>query len=519
MSARAPRPGPEGDRVVAWIERHLSHVSGQWAGQPLRLAPWQADRVIRPLFGVRERSGLRRYRSALIGVPRKAGKSTLGAAIALRLLTADGEPGAEVYSAAADREQARIVFGIARRMVEQSPALSRRVKVYRNSLVVEATGARYQVLSSDAFTKHGLSPSGVIFDELHAQPDRELWDVLTTGQGARRQPLTVAITTAGFDETSICYELYDYGRRVARREVDDPSFLFAWWGAGAQDDWRDEATWAKAQPNLGVSVSVEFMRREAAQAEAMPARQNTFRRLYLNQWTQASTRWLDLNAWDASAGLVSESALEGRRCFGGLDLASVSDFTAWVLVFPAEDGFEVACRFFLPAAALKRRSPMRATLQAWARNGFVSVTDGDVADVGAIEAQMDADRRRFDIAEVAYDPWEARDLVGRLTDAGWPMIEWPQSAARMNGPAKQLEELVARKALRHGGNPVLRWQADNVVVRIDGDGRIKPDRRRSVEKIDGIVALVMALGAATRQRPAAKPSLYGFDPSILGELA
>ncbi len=280
--------------VAGWIERNCAHVKGQWAGQKLVLEPWQRNEVICPLFGTLNPDGTRRYRTALIGIPRKNGKSTLGAAMALRLLFRDGERGAEVYSCAGDRDQAAIVFEIARGMVEANAGMSAIAKVYRRAIVVPRTGSTYKVLSADSFTKHGLSPHGVIFDELHVQPSRELWDVMTTGQGARRQPLTVAITTAGYDRESICWEQFDYGRRVASGTVDDPTFFFRWWGAPEDVEWADERVWEEAQPNLGVSVSREFMRAECRQAKAQPARQNTFRRLYLNQWTQ---QLLDESGW------------------------------------------------------------------------------------------------------------------------------------------------------------------------------------------------------------------------------
>lgn len=486
-----------GSEVVAWIEKHASHVKGEWAGRRLKLEPWQATGIIEPLFGTLRPDGLRQYRTALIGVPRKAGKSTMGAAMALRLLFGDGEPGAEVFSAAADREQAAIVFEIARGMVEANPAWSKAAKVYRRSIVLPSHGRVYKVLSADAYTKHGLSPHGVIFDELHAQPNRELWDVLTTGQGARRQPLTVAITTAGYDKTSICYELYDYGQKVNAGIVEDPSFFFRWWGVEESDDWEDEETWARAQPNLGVSVSLDFLRTEARQAKHQPARQNTFRRLYLNQWTSADVRWLDLGLWDENAGVIDEAKLVGRECFGGLDLASTSDFTAWVLVFPG-DPVEVLARFFLPRAALEKRTAMRPTLEVWEREGFLTVTDGDVVDYDAVFAQVDADARRFSLREVAHDPWNATDLVRRIDDAG--MTVWPlqQTVTALSPACKELERLLGARKLRHGGNPILRWMADNVMAFSDSAGNIKPDRKKSTEKIDGIAALVDALSALMR---------------------
>lgn len=499
--------------VAAWIERNCAHVKGEWAGSPLLLEPWQRDEVIVPLFGTLNPDGTRRYRTALIGIPRKAGKSTLGAAIALRLLFRDGEPGAEVYSAAADRDQAAIVFEIAKGMVEANRGMAAIAKVYRRAIVVPRTGSTYKVLSADAFTKHGLSPHGVIFDELHAQPNRELWDVLTTGQGARRQPLTVAITTAGFDRESICWEQYDYGRKVAAGVVDDPTFFFRWWGVADGERWDDEEVWGRAQPNLGVSVTREFLRSEARQAKAQPARQNTFRRLYLNEWTQAAARWIDLGAWDATAGLVNEVDMRGRRCYGGLDLASSTDVAALCWDFPADDdaSHDALWRFWVPEERLPDLDGRTAgQASVWARQGWLSVTEGNVIDYHAVLDQIDRDARAFDVAEVAYDRWGMTQLSQDLMDAGMKVIPFGQGFASMSAPTKEFERLVLDGKYRHGGNPVMRWMIDNVVVRQDPAGNLKIDKGRSTEKVDGAVAAVMALDRATRNAQKRSYRIVGF---------
>ncbi|HVN52078.1 MAG TPA: terminase TerL endonuclease subunit, partial [Acidimicrobiales bacterium] len=394
---------------------------------------------------------------------------------------------------------ARLCFSTASRMVEANPAFKANgIRVLRNAIVVDRTGSSYKAISAEAFTKHGLSPHGVIFDELHAQPNRELWDVLTSGQGARRQPLTVAITTAGFDRQSICYELYEYGRQLEAGLIEDPTFFFRWWGAPDEADWTDRETWALANPNYPTSPKGEFLEGEFKQASLIPARQNTFRNLYLNQWVQASVRWLDLRLWDDNAGLVDEAALEGRRCWAGLDVASTSDFTALVYLFPPigeETGWQVVCRFFLPRQAVETRSAMRPTLEVWEREGWLTVTDGDVVDDQTIKATIKRDAARFNIRTLGFDPWDARSLAQwAQDDLGLDLEKIPQSMARLSGPSKELERMLGDRLLQHGGNPILRWMADNVVLRTDGDGRIKPDKKKSSEKIDGIVALVMALG-------------------------
>jgi len=492
-----------GTEVADWIERNCTHSKGEWAGQPLELQPWQRDEVIRPLFGTIRRDGRRQYRTALIGIPRKAGKTTLGAALALRMLFRDGEKGAEIYSAAADREQAALTYEIGAAMVHANSDMAKLAKVYRRSIVVPHTGSVWKVLSAEAYSKHGLNPHGVIFDELHAQPNRELWDVLTTGQGARRQPLTIAITTAGYDRETICWELYDYGRKVRDGVIDDPTFFFRWWGVDEGEAWDDEAVWAKAQPNLGVSVSIDFLRAEANQAKHQPARQNTYRRLHLNEWTAASARWIDLGAWDRTAGLVVGQDLRGRRCFGGLDLASSVDLAALCWDFPGEDGSHDAIwRFWLPEERLgdlDRRTGGQASV--WAREGFLSLTSGNVIDYRAVLDQVDADAQAFDVVELAYDRWGMTQLSQDLTDAGMTVAALGQGMATMSPPSREWERLILDGKYRHGGNPVQRWCVDNVVATSDSAGNIKPDKRASSEKIDGVVAAIMALDRALRHEP------------------
>lgn len=489
----------EADKAVRFFTK-IPHTKAEWAGLPFELAPWQEHEIIRPLFGTLRKDGTRQYRTALIGIGRKNGKSTLSAGIALKLLLADKEPGAEVYSAAADRDQAAIVFEMAKAMVEASPNLARVTKLYRRVIEVPRTGSVYKVLSADAYTKHGSSPHGVIFDELHAQPNRELYDVLTTGQGARRQPLTVAITTAGNDPTSICFELYDYGRRLKLGTIEDPSFFFRWWGAEYEDDWTDEAVWAKANPNLGVSPTLDFLRTEIHKAQASPARQNTVRQLYLNQWVRQTTRWLDMRLWDENAGLIAEEDLAEKDCYAGLDLASTLDFSAWVLFFPdavdvgdGETADAVLARFFLPQSALERRSAMRPTLEAWARDGWLTITPGDVLDYNAVRHQIDLDAQAFSILGVGYDSWNANEVVSFMDQNGLDTKGITQTTARLNAACRDLERRLGLRRLHHGGNPILRWMADNVEATMDSNGNLKPDRKKSTEKIDGISALVDAL--------------------------
>ena len=506
-SGRA-RAAEAADNAVAFF-RALRHSKGRWAGQPFELLPWQ-EKIIRDLFGTLRPDGKRQYRTAYIEVPRKAGKSTLSAGIALLLLL-EGEPGAEVYSAAADRDQASIVFAQAKAMVEASPVLQKACEVYRKAITVPRWAATYKALSADVPTKHGLNAHGIVFDELHAQTTRDLWDVLTTSTGARDQPLTVAITTAGYDRNSICWEQHEYARQVAEGVIDDPTFYGVIFGADEKDDWMDPKTWRKANPSLGDTVQEEYYAAECARARQVPAYQNTFRRLLLNQWTAQESRWLDLTAWDETAGIVDEAALAGRECYAGLDLASTTDIAALVLVFPPADpagDYQVACRFWIPAENMRERERRdRVPYSAWSRDGFVKATPGNVIDYGAIEAEITDLGKRFDVREIAFDRWGAAQISQNLTAAGFTMVPFGQGFASMSAPTKELLKLVLSKRMRHGGNPVLRWMADNLTVRQDPAGNVKPDKGKSRQKIDGMVALVMGLDRAIRHA-APEQSVY-----------
>lgn len=489
--------------AVNFFERLLVHSKGEWAGLPFKLEPWQANNIIRPLFGWKRPDGTRRYRTAYIEVPRKNGKSTIGAGIALYGLHADGEPGAEVYSAAADREQASIVFEEAKAMTAASPVLTKRSEIFKRSIVVRGERSVYKVLSADAFTKHGLNPSVVVFDELHAQPNRDLWDVMKTGMGARRQPLMVAITTAGYDRNSICWELHEYAEGVANGTIEDDSFFAYIAAASPEDDWQDPATWAKANPGLGVTVKVEYLEQEARRAALTPAYENTFKRLHLNIWTQQQTRWLQLEAWDKCGEAVDPDELGGRTCYAALDLASTTDIAALILVFPdGEDPekFEVTTNFWIPGDnVLEKVRRDRVPYDVWVRQGLVTATEGNVIDYKAIEVRIDELAQRFDIKELAYDRWGSTELIQRLQDAGMNVIPFGQGFASMSPPTKELLNLVLAGRIKHGGNPVLRWMAGNLVVRQDPAGNIKPDKAKSTARIDGMVALIMAMDRATRK--------------------
>lgn len=489
-----------GDRAVAFVENYCTHTKGKLAGTPFVLEGWQRFLVSR-LFGWMRADGSRRYRTGYIEIPRKNGKSTLAAAISLYVLTADREPGAEVYTAAADREQAGIIFDIARGMADNAPELRSLCKPYATSkrLVVESTGSYLRCLSSDAFTKHGLNAHGILFDELHAQKDRELWDVLTTSVGSREQPLTLGITTAGFDRHSICYELHDYAAKVTSGVIEDPDFFACIFAADDDDDWTDPEVWHKANPCLGVSLAVDYLESKCREAQNSPAKENVFRRLHLNQWTEQDVRWLQMAKWDECGEPFDEREFEGQPCYLGLDLASTTDVAAAVMVFPRDDEpWVVIPRFWIPAEGARAREKRdRVPYSQWEREGLLTMTPGDVIDFDVIRRDIKELGERFEIRQIAIDRWNATHLTTQLGGDGFDVVPFGQGFASMSGPTKELETLVLSGRLRHGGHPVLRWMASNVAVEMDASGNLKPSKKKSIEKIDGIVASVMAVGLAS----------------------
>jgi phage terminase large subunit-like protein len=498
-------------RVVEFCETYLTHVKGSRAGEPLILAKWQIDRIIRPLFDTKAKgyADRRQYRTCYVTMPRKSGKSTLGAALALYLLYADGEKGAEIVSAAADTDQARIVFDVARSMVEASPVLRDMTQVYQRELVVPGTGGRYRVISAEAGTKHGMNLSGAICDELHVWTDRALYDVLGTSTGARDQPLIVILTTAGDDEHGICAEVHRHAMRVLEGVEEDPTLLSIVFAAPDDADPWDEAVWRASNPALGKFRSLEEMRSAARQAKQVPGREAAFRRLYLNQWgTAASNRWLAPGAWDACDGPADLDEVLGRPCFVGLDLASNTDIAAAVYVFPfeGEQGIErvvVLPRFWIPrdrimAPRMTRDPLIRDRLAAWVQQGLITATGGDTIDLDVIRRAIVEMGERVRIVDIGYDRWGANHIVRQLQDDGFALTPITQSVSALSGPMREVERLVLAKILAHGGHPVLRWMERNVAVRADAENNIKPDKQKSSEKIDGIVALIMAVGQMVR---------------------
>ncbi len=435
----------------------------------------------------------------------KTHNSELAAAIALYLLYADNEPSAEVYGAACDRNQASIVFDVARQMVEMSPALMRRSKIRTagKRIINYRNAGFYQVLSAETGTKHGLNVSGLVFDEIHAQPNRKLYDVLTKGSGdAREQPLFFIITTAGNDKNSICYELHTKALDLMAGRKKDPAFYPVVYGLTEEDDWTDEANWYKANPSLGHTIQIDRVREAYQNAVENPAEENVFKQLRLNIWTSASIRWIPEQVYDKGNLPIDRDALRGRMCYAGLDLSSTSDITALVLAFPprTEDEKYVLLPFFwLPEDTLELRCRRDHVLyDVWQKQGFIQTTEGNVIHYGFIEKFIEQLGETYHIREIAYDRWNATQMVQNLEDMGFTMVPFGQGFKDMSPPSKELFKLLMEGNIIHGGNPVLKWMAGNVVMRQDPAGNIKPDKEKSVEKIDGIVASIMAIDRCIR---------------------
>ncbi len=492
-------------RALKFIE-NLKHTKGRWHGENFKLLPWQEE-IITQVFGTVKENGFRQYNTCYCEIPKKNGKSELAAAIALYLTCGDNEWAAEVYGCASDRQQASIVFDVAVDMVDQCPALKKRIKPIMSvkRLVYQPTNSYYQVLSAEAYTKHGLNVHGVIFDELHSQPTRELFDVMTKGSGdARTQPLYFLITTAGTDRTSICYEQHQKAEDILAGRKVDPTFYPVIYGLPDDAPWDTEDSWYRANPSLGYTIDIDKVRSACQSAKENPAEENIFRQLRLNQWVKQSTRWMPMDKWDACAFEVNEDELVGRDCYAGLDLSSTSDITSLVLCFPPRDENEryIILPFcWIPEENLKLRVRRdHVPYDTWEKTGHLLTTEGNVIHYNYIENFIEELGKKYHILEIGYDRWGATQLSQDLDDMGFTVVPFGQGYKDMSPPTKELMKLVLEEKIAHGGHPVLRWMMDNVYVRQDPAGNIKMDKEKSTEKIDAAVATVMALDRAIRNQ-------------------
>jgi len=505
--------GLTGARRVRAFLALLKHVKGIKAGLPFVLADWQDEEIVTPLYDALRADGTRQYRHGYLSFARKSGKTTLAAGLGLYHTFADGEFGGEVYAAASSREQAALLFDVAASMVEACPVLRSRATVSRATKRIRdrVTQTVFRALSADVPHLHGLNASFVVLDEIAQQPNRELYDVLATSMGARKQPLMLSIGTAGWDRHSIAYELYQHSKQVISGSVEDPAFFGLIRELPEGADWTDETLWPLANPGLDDFRDREELRQACERAKAVPSQQNTFRNLYCNQWVSSETRWLDLAVWDSAPAAID--VLKKARCYAGLDLSSSQDITALAVIYPHDDGtYSLHLDTWLPADNLRERCLRdRVPYDAWAEKGLITLVPGPVIEYGLIEDRLRELRSKYDLREVAFDPWNARQIAQRLMAEGFAMTEFRQTLANFSLPTKAFEKAVISRKLRHGGNPLLRWMADCCTIYADGNGNIrpvKPDRLKDTRRIDGIVAAIMGLDRAQAAAPA--PNMDAF---------
>lgn len=485
--------------TIGFFPRFLKHSKGEWSGQPIELEPWQ-EFCLGSVYGWLRKDGTRRFRTAYSEVSRKNGKSTLASGIGLFGLIADGEPGAEIYAAATMREQARIIFTEAQRMVRASPDLLRLVSVFKLNLSVDRTVSKFEPLSADDRTLDGLNPHLVLLDELHKHRNRAVLDVLDTALGSRREPLIWTITTSGDDNPESIYaQEHAYSVQILEGTVKADSHFAAIFTLDQGDSWSDSKVWIKANPNLNVSVKMDDLRRQCEKAERSPAALVAFKRLRLNIRTSDNTRAVNMDHWRANTrGPFDPALLRGRAFYGGLDLSSKVDLSAFVKLFPPtreDDRWRVVCRFWMPGDTVEEKSDRdRVQYQRWISNGEIEPTEGNVIDHAEIQAAVLEDCRQFRALSIAYDPWNAAQLASALTEGGAPMFEFIQGIRSYTAPTKELEALLAATRLDHGDNEVLAWMASNLHTTLDKNDNRMPTKRHSIGRIDGMSALIMAIG-------------------------
>ncbi len=501
------------DRAVTFIE-NLCHTKGKWAGKRFWLLPWQ-EQLIRDIFGIVKHDGNRQFRTAFVEICKKVGKSELAAAIALYLLYADNEPSAEVYGAAADRQQASIVFDVARQMVEMSPALMKRSKLMSATkrIVNYGNAGFYQVLSAEVGSKHGFSISGLVFDEIHTQPNRQLYDVLTKySSDARQNPLHFIITTAGNDRHSIAFELHTKAIDILEGRRVDPTFYPVVYGLKDDEDWEDEANWYKVNPSLGYTVDIERLRDAYREAKQNPADEVTFKWLRMNMWVSSTTSWIPDAIFMKGNEPIDMRLLEGRDCYAGLDLSSTGDITALVLIFPprnANEKYILVPFFWVPEETIPQRVKSNSVpYDVWEKQGDLLATEGNVIHYDFIEKFICDLAEKYHILEIAVDRWNATHMIQNLEDAGFTMVPFGQGFASMSTPTKEFYRLLMEGQIVHAGHPVLRWMAGNVVIETDAAENIKVTKAKSKEKIDGIVASIMALDRCLRNQGEPQGSVY-----------
>ncbi len=495
------------DRVRFFFLKFLRHSKGEFAGKPFELLDWQWERIIAPLFGWKAADGTRRFRRAGIAVPKKNGKSTLLSGIGLYMLCGDKEAGAEVYSAAASRDQAAIIYNEAANMVEASPALASHINLRRQAKEMDYQQCAYKALSADVPTKDGLNIHCLLFDELHTQKTWDLWNTLRYGFAARRQPLLLWISTAGvYSPEGIGYTQWQYARNVQEGVIIDPSFLACVYEAPESEDWKSEAAYAKCNPSYLKTLSKRDWAESVAEAIALPSNENNYKRYRLNQWVRQASKWIQMERWDACRNVVPPT--KRGRCIIGLDLAATTDIAAAAALFKDGSKVKVFPHFWVPEDCLtRRRRENKTLLDAWCPKYITVTTDRPTLDYDRIREDLNKFARIYDVREIAIDPWNATQLATDLADDGFEVVYVRTGYQSISAATKELEKLILEGNFEHPDNPVLNWMMGNIAVEMDASGNIKPSKAKAAEKIDGVVAIILAL-ARMIETPKKKKSRY-----------
>lgn len=499
--------------VIDFFQEYIRHTKGPLARELLELADFQIATMANIYGWVHKETRNRRYQTAFIYLPRKNGKSTwiAGFPIYHQLVDPMKTLGAEIYTVATEKDQARAVFDQTKLMIKQDAELSAEFECFQHSICIQSEGSATKLLSADAGSKHGFNSTLIIYDEIHNAKNRDLYDVLNTSTGAQANPLFIMITTADFHRESICNEQLDYAEKVCQGIIKDDRFLPVLFQASIEDDWTDPKVWYAANPNLGVSVRLDYFEAQCRKAQDVPTYENTFKRLHLNIKTEQAHRWLKMQKWDQCNSELAK--LEGRRCFAGLDLASTTDVACLVLLFePPEDGdgiFDILPIFWIPESnAYKREKTDKVPYRTWVRQGHMRMTEGDVIDYDVIRKDINELGKLYDIAEIAIDRWAAAQITTQLQGDGFDMVPFGQGYKSMSPACKGLEKMVIGVQCRHAGHPVLRWMASNLAVEEDSAENVKFSKKKSSEKIDGMVSLAMAYGRYDANAEVDTSSIY-----------
>jgi phage terminase large subunit-like protein len=494
-------------RILDFYPDFIRHVKGNLAGKPYDLSDWEGFILIN-LFGFVDKNGFRRFRTAYIEVARKNSKSTFCSGIALYMTAFDKEGGSEVYSAATTRDQARIVFGDAQNMIKKSAPLKKVFGVHKLNIHHLASSSKFEPLSSDANTLDGLNVHCAVIDEIHAHKSREVWDVVDSASGAREQPLILAITTAGFNKQGIGYEQRGYAIKVLNNVTDDDTYFGIIFTLDEGDDPFDEKNWIKANPNLGRSKRLDYMRSQAKKAREIPAALNNFLTKHLNIWVNAAVAWLDMIKWERLPERGSIEHLKTLPCYIGMDLANKLDVAAVVAAFQDGDQIHFICKFYLPENTIFTKARTIGNMyDTWSKQGYLTLTDGDIIDHEVIEADIRQMLTEFDVRAVGFDPWGSTQMSIRLSQDGAPMVEIPQTVKNLSESMKEIEAKVISGTLHKDKNPMMDWMASNIVVKMDKNENYFPNKEHQDNKIDGMVALFMAMNRILTQTIKIEPSI------------